>query len=47
MTARTGMADLITELRGFVEAGTADYSIVGSAGTTNYWDDTQLQNILE
>ena len=47
MTARTGMADLITELRGFVEAGTADYSIVGSAGTTNYWDDTQLQNILD
>ena len=47
MTARTGLANLITELRGFVEAGTADYSIVGSGGTINYWDDDQLQNILD
>lgn len=43
MTARAGMAELITELRGMAEAGTADY-VVG-AGT--YWDDTQLQNILD
>jgi len=41
------MADLITELRGMAEAGTADYSIIGSAGTTNYWDDGQLQNVLD
>lgn len=45
--ARSGMADLITELRGLSEAGTADYNIVGSAGTTYYWDDNQLQNILD
>jgi len=47
MAARSGMADLITELRGMTEAGTADYTIVGSAGTTSYWDDDQLQNILD
>lgn len=41
------MASLITELRGLTEAGTADYSIVGSAGTTNYWDDNQLQDVLD
>lgn len=45
--ARSGMAALITELRGLVEAGTADYSIIGSAGTTNYWADDQLQDVLD
>ncbi len=45
--ARAGMADLITELRGLCEAGTAEYTIVGSGGTATYWDDTQLQNILD
>lgn len=45
--ARTGMSNLITELRGMIEAGTADYTIVGSAGTTSYWDDDQLQDVLD
>lgn len=45
--ARSGMASLITELRGLVEAGTADYTIVGSAGTTSYWADDQVQDILD
>lgn len=44
---RTGMNDLITELRGLTEAGTAEWSIVGSGGTATYWDDSQLQNILD
>ena len=45
--ARAGMASLITELRGLTEAGTADYSIAGSSGTTYYWSDDQLQQIFD
>lgn len=41
--ARTGMSNLITELRGMTEAGTADYSL----GSTTYWSDDQLQDILD
>lgn len=41
--ARSGMANLITELRGLTEAGTADYTV----GAATYWDDGQLQNILD
>ncbi len=41
--ARSGMAYLITELRGLAEAGTADYSL----GASTYWSDDQLQNILD
>ena len=43
MTARTGMTDLITSLRGMTNAGTADYTI----GTTAYWSDDQLQEKLD
>lgn len=41
--ARTGMANLITELRGLAEAGTADYSVT----STTYWTDDQLQDVLD
>jgi hypothetical protein len=37
------MANLITELRGYTEAGTADYTIAG----VSYWTDDQLQDILD
>jgi hypothetical protein len=47
MTARTGMANLISDLRGLAEAGTAEYTIIGSGGTVTYFDDDQLQNILD
>jgi hypothetical protein len=43
MTARTGMAALITELRGMCNAGSADYSVAGVA----YWSDEQLQTYLD
>lgn len=43
MTARTGLANLIEELRGMCEAGTADYTV----GATAYWNDDQMQNILD
>ncbi len=41
--ARTGMSDLITELRGMCDAGTADFAI----GTVGYWSDDHLQNALD
>ncbi len=41
--ARSGMADLITELRGMCDAGTADFAI----GTINYWSDDHLQAALD
>lgn len=43
MTARTGLANLITELRGLTEAGTADYTVTSST----YWSDDHLQNVLD
>jgi hypothetical protein len=42
-TARSGMAELITELRGMCDAGADDYSIAGFP----YWSDAQLQRILD
>lgn len=43
MTARAGMAAIITELRGMAEAGTADYSL----GSATFWSDDHLQDILD
>lgn len=43
MTARTTMADLITTLRGFTNAGTADFAV----GSNTYWSDDQLQAALD
>ncbi len=43
MTARTGMANLITRLRGMTAAGTAEYTIAG----TPWFSDAQLQDVLD
>lgn len=43
MTARSGMTNLIAELRGMTEAGTAEYTV----GSSTYWDDDQIQSILD
>jgi hypothetical protein len=43
MTARASMADLITAVRGFTNAGTADFSI----GSQAYFTDDQLQAVLD
>jgi hypothetical protein len=43
MTARTGMADIISEVRTLTQTGAADYTL----GTVTYWTDEQLQNILD
>ena len=44
MAARSGMADIISALRGMCEAGTADYTLA-SFGTA--WSDDHLQDILD
>ena len=41
--ARSGLANLISELRGMTEAGLTDYGI----GAVYYWSDDQLQDILD
>jgi hypothetical protein len=43
MTARAGLSDLLTTLRGMTEAGTADYTL----GTQTYWSDDHLQLVLD
>lgn len=43
MTARIGMTDIIADLRGITEAGTADWT----AGTVAYFSDDMLQSILD
>lgn len=41
--ARTGMANLITRLRGMAQAGTADYTVASAT----WWSDEQLQTVLD
>ena len=41
--ARSGLANLISELRGMTEAGLTDYGI----GAVYYWSDDQIQDILD
>lgn len=43
MAARSGMVAMISSVRGMTNAGTADYTISGSA----YWTDDQVQNVLD
>lgn len=43
MAARIGMANLITRLRGMTQAGTADYTVAGTA----WWNDDQMEDVLD
>jgi hypothetical protein len=43
MTARTGMTDLITELRARAQAGTSEYTL----GSQTYFSDDHLQDVLD
>jgi hypothetical protein len=43
MTARSGLSNLILELRNMTEAQTGDYAI----NSTYYWNDDHLQDILD
>lgn len=44
--ARSGMADIITQVRQLAAVGTADYTVPATSGTT-YWTDDQVQTILD
>ena len=41
--SRSTMTNLIQTVRGFAQAGTAEYT----AGTVNYWSDDQIQEVLD
>ncbi len=43
MTARTGLSDLIEELRGMTDTTTSDYTL----GTASYWDGDHMQAVLD
>jgi hypothetical protein len=43
--ARSGLSDLFLQVRAMTDAGTADYTQTG--GTAVYWDDNQLQIVLD
>lgn len=43
MTARTGMTEIISDLRVLTEAGASEWIL----GNITFWDDAQLQNILD
>lgn len=43
MTARAGMTDLIEQVRGLTQAGTADFML----GTVAYWSDDHIQRALD
>lgn len=43
VAARSGILDIINELRGMAEAGVSEYSIAG----VHYWSDKQLQDVLD
>lgn len=43
MTARDGMSDLISCVRGMINAGTADYTI----NSVSYWSDDLVQDALD
>lgn len=43
MAIRTGMQTLVDTVRGYTNAGTAEWT----AGTVTYWDDTELQRALD
>lgn len=43
MAARTGLTDLISQLRGLTNASTADYTV----GTASYFDSDHMQEVLD
>src|SRR5687768_488946 len=47
MATRTGMVDLIRELRGMANVSTSQYSTVTEAGTVTWWSDAQLMEKLD
>ena len=47
MTVRTGMQSLIDTVRGYANAGATEWTVTTDSSITNYWDDIQIQNVLD
>lgn len=47
MTVRTGMQTLINTVRGYSNAGTAEWTVAGGSVTISYWDDAEIQRVLD
>lgn len=45
--ARSTLSELRDVLRGLTQVGTADYTIVSGSGTASYWDDGQMDTVLD
>lgn len=47
MAIRTGMQTLVNTVRGYADAGAAEWTVAGDSGTISYWDDTEIQRVLD
>jgi len=47
MTVRTGMITLIETVRGLADAGISEWEIATEGRTITYWDDTEIQRVLD
>jgi hypothetical protein len=47
MAVRTGMQSLISTVRGYANAGTAEWTVTTDTGILTYWSDQELQNALD
>jgi hypothetical protein len=41
------MATLISTVRGMANAGTAEWTVAGTGATISYWDDTEIERVLD
>jgi hypothetical protein len=47
MALRTGMQTLIDTVRGMADAGTAEWTLTTGNDTITYWDDIEVQRVLD
>jgi len=47
MAIRTGMQTLILTVRGYANAGTSEWTVTTDTGILTYWDEYQLQQVLD
>ncbi len=47
MTLRTGMQTLIDTVRGYANAGTAEWTIETESSYITYWSDIEIQRVLD
>lgn len=47
MAVRTGTQQLITTVRGYANAGDSEWTITTDGGISTYWDDIQIQQVLD